>query len=115
MSESAGSLLRLNAVARGDRDETTARVRDAFGGAGAWIVDVHFFSGVQTTFAFEIRSECVVSLERALRVAGLVFDEPSLEALRRVRSAGQDLQGTLAVTFAHGDPDLKHEVPAVPG
>lgn len=31
------------------------------------------------------------------------------------RASGGDLQGTLAVTFVEGDPDLERDVPAVPG
>lgn len=44
-------ILRLAAVADGDRNEATTRVQDAFSDAGASITDVHFFSGVQTVFA----------------------------------------------------------------
>jgi hypothetical protein len=112
----SGGVLRLSAVTRGERSEATARVSDAIGEAGAWITDVHFFSGIQTTFAFEITADRLAALEAALLRAKV-----SLDRLSRERLAGaaadtpEEVQGTLAVTFAEGDPDLKHEVPTVPG
>lgn len=94
----------------------TARVRDAFSEASAWITDVHFFSGVQTSFTFEIAGDQVPSLAEALVRAGLAFDGASRAAIAdRERLREEEVNGTLAVTFADGDPDLTHEVPAVPG
>jgi hypothetical protein len=101
---------------RGDRVAATARVRDVFGEAGAWITDVHFFSGVQTAFAFEVAADHLAALEAALNRAGVSLDETSRERLAAaVEGATGEVEGTLAVTFAEGDPDLRHEVPAVPG
>lgn len=118
--ERGKSYLRLVAIAAGDRDAVTARVRDAFSESGAWITDVHFFSGVQTMFSFEAASDALWPLAQALARAGLRLDEASRTALDEAteRASGPapgDLEGTLAVIFAHGDPDMKHEVPAVPG
>ncbi len=107
-------VVRLAAVASKDRHAATAGVRDAFGEAGGWITDVHFFSGVQTTFEFEIAPERLRALEEALARAGLALDVASTAALARAASSQEEVHGTLAVIFAHGDPDLKHDVPAVP-
>ena len=112
--------VQLKAIAREARDVATVRVRDAFGVAGAWITDVHFFSGISTVFSFEVARADAPLLLDALRDAGLDVEPRGADALRAAAAASAaggdaDVPGTLAVTFAHGDPDLKHEVPAVPG
>jgi len=108
--------LRLVAVVPGDPNAATLRVREAFSEAGAWITDVHFFSGLQTTLAFEVAPGFVRPLVAALEHAGLVFDETSRAAVERAAGIpGESLEGTLGVIFAEGDPDVRREVPAVPG
>lgn len=110
--------LRLRGIAFGGRDAATARVRDAFSEAGAWITDVHMFAGVQTVLGFSVLPERLRALEEALTGGGLVLDAESRAAFARAASAplpSEELEGTLAVVFAQGDSDLKHEVPAVPG
>lgn len=107
--------LRLHVIARGSREVATARVRDAFQEAGAFITDVHFFSGVQTVLQFEVDGARVAALHRALVAAGVELDADGAAALERARGADGELQGTIAVTFADGDPDLTHEIPSVPG
>jgi hypothetical protein len=107
--------VRLTALARGDRVAVTARVRDAFIEAHAWITDVHFFSGLSTTLGFEVDATRLPALERALEAAGLTLDEESRAAVRAIGADAGEVQGTLCVTFVHGDPDLRHEVPSVPG
>jgi len=110
-------MLRLAAVAEGDRSAATARVRDAFSAADAWITDVHFFfSGVQIVFVFETASDRIEPLRAALADGAITLNDASLAALEGARtSAGGEVTGTLAVTFADGELDLEHEVPRVPG
>ena len=108
-------IVRLEAIAHGDRNAITARVADAFQEAGAWIVDTHFFSGIMTTFSFEVTPAHVPALQAALVKAGLRLDDASLPVLAAAAHAEtEELEGTLALTFAEGT-DVRHEVPAVPG
>jgi hypothetical protein len=107
--------LRLTAVVRGDRDAVTARVRDAFSEAGAWITDVHFFSGAHTVLAFDVAAEGVRALEAALAGAGVELDAQSRALLFAPPRAEGDVSGSLALIFAQGDLDVSHDVPAVPG
>jgi hypothetical protein len=107
--------VRLTAIAKGHPDATTARVSDAFSEASASIVDVHFFAGVVTVLTFELAPESAGVLGVALARAGVDLDQASLAALERAASATDEVTGTLAITFAHGDPNRRHEVPAVPG
>ncbi len=44
--------LRLKGISWGDRNVATSRISEAMSTVGADIVDVHFFSSVQTTLAF---------------------------------------------------------------
>jgi hypothetical protein len=93
------TIVQLCATTSGDRDATTQKIRDGLSEAGAWLTDVHFFSGVQTVFVLELSPDRVRYLESVLRAAGLRLD----------------VHATLAVVLAHGDPDLRHDVPAIPG
>jgi hypothetical protein len=107
--------LQLKAIAVGDRTAATSRVRDAFAEAGAWITDVRFFSGVQSVFVFEMESSGRLALRDALTKAGLELDAASLAALEPAPAISGDVGGTLVVLFRDGDPDLRRDVPAVPG
>jgi len=108
-------ILRLEAIAHGDRNAITARVADAFQEAGAFIVDVHFFSGIMTTLSFEVTPAHVPALQAALVKAGLRLDDASLPLLAAAAHAeAEELEGTLALMFAEGT-DVRHVVPAVPG
>ena len=107
--------VQVKGITHGGRDEMTMRIRDAFSAAGAWITDVHFFSGVCTVFTFEVACADARALVAALAATGLVLDDAGRVALDGAAGVEGDVAGTLAVTFAEGDPDLTHEVPSVPG
>jgi hypothetical protein len=108
-------ILRLKGIAWGDRNAATSRISEAMSAVGTAIVDVHFFSGVQTTLAFEARPASVRALARALTEAGLELDDASFAALEGAANATEELEGTLSITFPEGDSDLRREVPSVPG
>jgi hypothetical protein len=110
-----GGLLVLQGIAKGDPNETMNAIDDAFGEARASILDVHFFSGVHVSFSFEVHGSDVSTLGEALGRAGVALDETSLGALGEAKELDRAITGTLAVTFAHGDPNVRHEIPKVPG
>ena len=110
-----GGLLVLQGIAKGEPNETMNAIDDAFGEARASILDVHFFSGVHVSFAFEVHGSDVATLGDALARARVVLDEDSLGALQEAKELDRAIQGTLAVTFAQGDPNVRHEIPKVPG
>jgi hypothetical protein len=109
------SPLLLSAVVVGSRDAATTRIRDAFSAANAWITDVRFFSGVSTAFTFEAAREDLPRLGGALEAAGLAFDAASRRALLDAAGGDGEARGMLNVAFADGDPNLRHDVPKVPG
>jgi len=108
------AFVQIHAIARGDRSAMTAKIRDAFGEAGAFLTDVRFFSGVMTVFVFEGDAGAVRALALALGRAGVGVDDAGRAAIGRLGDE-QTVAGTLAVAFPEGDPDLRRDVPSVPG
>ena len=107
--------LTLQGVAKGEPGEAMNAIDDALGEARAAILDVHFFSGVQVAIHFEVEPSSVLLLEEALTRAGVVLDASCHEAIAAAAAFDRVIPGSLAVTFAHGDPDLRQEIPKVPG
>ena len=107
--------LQLTAIVRGSADSATIKIREAFASAGAWITDVHFFSGVYTVFAFEVAGRDFEPFVRALSAAGLEWSGASDQLLAHLAPTDDDRTGTIGVTFADGNPDVTHTVVAVPG
>ena len=115
MLDRSGGMLRLHGLVKGDPDAAMVAVDDAFGAAGVSITDVHFFSGVQVTLHFEGPPEHVAPLVAGLAEAGVELDRGSLDAAAEASSLDRPVAGTLVVVLLRGDPDLRREVPAVPG
>lgn len=101
--------IRLSGFTREDRFSVTARVKDALGSAGAWIVDHHQFSNVSLCINFEIDAKHVPRLVDTLSSTGLILSEESHGALRSLRASQADdiVHGTLQATFLHNDPDQR--------
>jgi hypothetical protein len=116
--------LRINAVTRAKRDEVIERVRAAITLGGGWIVDFKLFSNVSVCFNFEIPGNHIERLRESLAATGLHLSEEGHDAFavpyERDRSnlggsRVSDISGTLQITFIHNDPDLRIEVPKIPG
>ena len=108
-------VLALTGIAKGDPNETINAVDDAFSAAHASILDVHFFSGVHVSFVFEVHGSDVQALASALARAGVELMGESEAAVAEASRLDRAVSGTLAITLAHGDPNVKHEIPKVPG
>lgn len=111
--------LKLNAVTKEDRNEMIARVREAMAAGGAWILDTKQFSNVSICFNFEIPERKATRLRDELLAIGLRLMEDAEDSLAIVRDTSEsgvpDLAGTLQITFIHNEPDLRIEVPPIPG
>ncbi|MEK6286440.1 MAG: hypothetical protein AABO57_11915 [Acidobacteriota bacterium] len=101
-----------------------ARVRSALAASAAWVLDVKQFSNVSVCFSFEIPGNRVARLREALAAADLRLTRESNDSFASFsasnESAGEgsqttDVAGTLQITFIHNEPDLKIEVPRIPG
>jgi hypothetical protein len=101
----------------GDRHAATTRLRNALDEGGASLTNVHFFSGVHTSFSFEIDEKDLAALHAALLAAGVRLrpEGDAAFAAGPDRAEQATVVGVLAISFADGDGDLTHEIPAVPG
>jgi hypothetical protein len=106
--------LQLSATTRVQRHDATARAEELINRCGGWIVDFSLFSNIMTVLRFEAPVARLPELERGLAEADLHLDEPSQTALRAMTGEGE-VFGTLQLTFIHGEPDLRREVPPIPG
>lgn len=94
-----------------------ARARSAITDSGGWILDAKLFSNVSINLSFEIPASRIDSLLDALESIELHLSPSSLESLAQHRSdqTSGDIAGSLQITFIHDEPDLRIEVPAIPG
>ena len=116
-------VLRIDGITAVARHDMTGRVKRAITSCGGSILDFRQFSNVSVCLTFEIAASRLGGLRDALAQTGLRLSRESLDALAGGREAARrdDVSGadetacTLAVTFVHEEPDLRIEVPAVPG
>jgi len=106
--------IRLNAVTRGERLAVTDQVKGAISAARGWILDFKQFSNLSLCIIFQIPGEACAELGRQLGRIDLRLDRASAESLAAAPAA-PELAGTLQITFLHDDPDLRREVPPIPG
>ncbi len=106
-------ILMLNAVTRRERKDATSFVFDTVNGLGGWIDDVQMYSNLMNTIRLTLSAGAYPALIAALREGGIAVDEPD-EELAGADSAVERM-ATLQITFIHDEPDMKRDVPAVPG
>jgi hypothetical protein len=116
--------LQLKGVTRVGRHEMISRVRDAILQGGGYILDFHMFSNAAICINFEVALSDVGKFYTSLAATGLRLDHESHDLLagcsRRLGGLGEaakaaDVMGTLNITFIHDEPDLRIEVPPIPG
>ena len=88
--------------------------------SGGWITDFHHFSNHSVCINFEIAARDVRALASALASIKLLLSDESADALARYREVAppvgaDEVAGTLQVSFIHDEPDLRIEVPPIPG
>jgi hypothetical protein len=119
-----GNFLRINGITRRDRHEMISRVKEAILQGGGFIVDFHMFSNLSICLNFEISAGKICALSAALKRTELRLTEESHELLADycrqaeqlpVETGASELAGTLEITFIHNEPDLRIEVPPIPG
>ncbi|MGE5403886.1 MAG: hypothetical protein ACM3PP_03005 [Candidatus Saccharibacteria bacterium] len=106
--------VRLQASTTQERHTVINQVREAITHSGGIILDFKMFSNRSINFVFEISPSDVDKLYRILQEIELKLwqdrnDLPIISDDAAVKA--KDLHGTLQITFIHGDPDLRIEVP----
>jgi hypothetical protein len=114
--------IRINAFTRADRNEVILLASEAINSSGGWLIDSKLFSNVSINFNFEIEMKNVERLYRALDVIDIRLTEKSRAALEVLTQSASnadapagDVVGTLQITFIHNEPDLRIEIPPIPG
>ncbi len=113
------SFLRLNAVTRAERLATTAKIRELIVvECHGWVGDFYQYSNAAICLHFELSARAIPVLLDALRHAGVVLGaelNSAAHALLNMKSEAEITQCTLHLTFIHNEPDLRRQIPAVPG
>ena len=111
-------LLMLAAATRINRHAVMAQVNDIVVSSGGWIEGHALFSNIAATFRFVLPAGRLTGFAEAVDAAGVHVDAAGLADLA-ARAAAEppeaEVAGTLSVTFIHDEPDLRREIPAVPG
>ncbi|PTW61986.1 hypothetical protein C8N35_10118 [Breoghania corrubedonensis] len=109
----------LAGVTRKNRHQITADVNDAVMGVGGWIKSHTLFSNIATTFHFALPSDRMSMLRERMVEAGVRLDEESNakhDAMPKEPVSRSDgMAASLNLTFIHTEPDLRRDVPRVPG
>ncbi len=114
--------IRINASTRADRQQIISLVIRAINSSGGWVVDSKLFSNLSINLSFEIELKNITRLNLSLEDIDIRLTEKSRAALEEL--AGKALEGpasadyflgTFQITFVHTEPDLRIEIPPVPG
>jgi hypothetical protein len=106
-------ILMLNAVTRRERKDATSFVFDTVNRLGGWIDDVQMYSNLMNTIRLTLAVGAYPALIAALREGGIAVDEPGTDLAGNDPAA--ERMATLQITFIHDEPDMRRDVPAVPG
>ena len=116
--------LQLQGVTRVNRHEMISRVKEAILKGGGHILDYHRFSNTAICINFEVSVGNIEQLCSSLTATDLHLNPESRDLLvgccNQLEQLGErakatDVMGTLNITFIHDEPDLRIEVPPIPG
>ncbi|MEI2384314.1 hypothetical protein [Breoghania sp. JC706] len=109
----------LAGVTRTNRHQVSADINDAVMGVGGWIKSHTLFSNIATTFHFALPPDRLSTLRERMIEAGVRLDEESIAKLDAISkeptSQPDEISASLNLTFIHAEPDLRRDVPSVPG
>lgn len=107
------SIVMLTAVTRVERKAATSLVFDTVNRLGGWIDDISMYSNLMNTIRLTLPAGAFADLSAALEAGGIAVDLP--DRLFGIRDPQAEQMATLQLTFIHDEPDLRREVPSVPG
>ena len=105
------TIIHLSAITKQERNAATTLVMDTIVAQGGWVEDVHLYSNIMTTVNFVMPSKKIAELVAALNARGIHAEGAAPE------TSNEDIEtrSSLQITFIHNEPDLKREIPQVPG
>lgn len=105
-------------LTRTERHLVIAQVMDAIQGCGGWIMDFNIFSNISICLNVEIGVDRIEALCLELEKIGIKLNRSGAagdSALSEIASPDRPVTGTIQITFIHQEPDLRVEVPPIPG
>jgi hypothetical protein len=112
------SFIALEATTKLPRNEAIPRVLAALVAEGGFVTGTESLGGMALVFRLELTQRAVMGLAERLFAAGARLSEASRSQLERERTAGEtdrELVGSLLLRFYASEPDLKLDIPKVPG
>lgn len=109
--------IRLTAVTSADRNAIISEVSSAVAEANGWIDDVNLFSNISVALRFIIPSTSGRTLVRLLSAQPLKLDPNGVHELTALTAhePEKEITCSLQITFFHTEPDLRRQIPHVPG
>ena len=101
-----------------------SRVREAILEGGGYILDLHMFSNAAICINFAVAVGDIGKFYTSLAATGLRLDQESHDLLegssQRLGELGEaakaaEVMGALNIAFIHDEPDLRIELPPIPG
>jgi hypothetical protein len=120
----SSKFLRIIGSTKGDRNHIITVLRDLINESGGWILDFKLFPNISICINFEISARNVERLRLALSENNVQLSDESSALLMDFCnqlnpddefSGASEVMGSIQVTFIHNEPDLRIEVPAIPG
>lgn len=112
-------LVMLAGVTKRNRHAVMADVNDIVAGLGGWIIGHTLLSNIATTFRLALPADRLEAFRAGVAAAGVVLDAESShvvsDAIAEQHQMDAEITASLNVTFMHDEPDLRREIPAVPG
>lgn len=105
------AIIHLSAITKQERSPATTLVMDTIVAQGGWVEDVHLYSNIMTTVNFVMPATRVAAFVAALEGQGLHAEG----AVPENCNDNFEIHGSLQMTFIHNEPDLKRDIPQVPG
>lgn len=107
-------LLQIQGITRAERHAVISQASDAVIACRGYILDYHQFSNLAVCFTIEIPPAKLADLRTHLAEMGVDLQPPSPEELT-LTAAAEEVAASLRIAFIHNEPDLRIEIPAIPG
>lgn len=109
-------LIQLQGSTRAERHAVTSQASDAILACRGYILDYNQFSNLAVCFTIEIPPARLADLRTRLAALEVSLQPASAEETALSGSAStEEIAASLRITFIHNEPDLRLEIPAIPG
>ena len=112
-------IVMISGVSKCERHQLINDIADIIGKSEGWIIDHTMFSNIALTLRLALPESNLGILMQSLNKIEIGYDESGMTALKQAiagyTGGDSEINLSINVTFVHTDPDLRGEVPAVPG